>query len=485
MKGLRFFLVGCALLTAYGAASLWRDRHNTLEQYNQPGYYNRWISVKTELGMGVNGAHSFTLTPVTLLGRALNLAAWHSQQEVRHLSEWLELPKIRFRVLAEGPSEVTVFARTPGKNDQFGIRFSNRPARPSAWFKVGPDRETSGRLPINFKLPEGRWVDFEIKKEADELRAFADGAIVSVQPWPSGRRSISFHGHSEAGKLKIDDIEIGPGGLLYGTTFSGRFPYVWFVVGAVLLSFLLLALQRFAGMRAAFSTALALATFSALALATYDSLIGNQYPRWVPLPGKSTIESREQVLARLAELAPSGKPVLLWLGGSQAWGAGASRAEKSAFARLAVSLGSNVEPVNGAISAATLEDQLEPLRVVSTRRRVEAVVLTTGVNDALNDAFPEKLRLVASAVRQRGAKLLLVLEPVDQPVPEAIRKRQAELRAFAAAEKLPLVDLQPALDREADSGYLWWDFVHLSDAGAAIVAAELLEPVKRLLSAPR
>ena len=481
MKCLRIFLVGCALLTAYGAASLWRDRHNTLELYPE------WKSAKTALGMGVNGAHSFTLTPISLLGRALNLAAWHSQQEVGHAFLWQHVPTpFRARIYAEGSSEWSLMARYPSGDGDFALRLSSRGRRPSAWLMIGPDRQILSKEVIGFDLPGKRWTEVSLYTEGDQLVLFVDGKQVSSRAKPSAGFTLSFHGHSEAGVLRMDDVSFG--GSIGGTGehFSGRFPYAAAVLGAMVLAALLLALERFAGMRPAFAAALALATFSGLALATYDSLIGNQYPRWVPLQGKSTIETREQVLARLGELRPSGKPVLLWLGGSQAWGAGASRAEKSAFGRLAAELGSAaVEPVNGAISAATLEDQLEPLRVVSTRRRVEAVVLTTGVNDALNDSFPEKLRLVASAVRQRGAKLLLVVEPVDQPVPEAVRKRQAELRAFAAAEKIPLLDLQPVLDRETDSGYLWWDFVHLSDAGAAVVAAELREPVKRLLSAPQ
>ena len=56
--------------------------------------------------------------------------------------------------------------------------------------------------------------------------------------------------------------------------------------------------------------------------------------------------------------------------------------------------------------------------------------------------------------------------------------------AFANAEGIPFVDLPAVMDHKADSGYLWWDFAHLSDAGAAIVA-DAVAPALQELIQPR
>lgn len=475
MNSLRFFHLVCAFLAAYCAAALWRDHNNTLQLYPE------WKSAKAELALGVNGAQAFSFTPISLLGRALNLGAWHGQQELRLEKTWSEFPELRARIRAEGLSEWSLIARSVSGKPDFAVRLSNQEGRPSAWLKLGRDREILSRSPIGPGFGGGGWRLVKLRKEGSELTVWLDGNRIGARTWPEGSWRISLRGQSEEGRLQVDDLELKSPQEVYEQSFSGSFPWWLFFLSWSVFFLFLFALVRAGLSGLAVSAALALGALSLLLILLFDSLIGNQYPMQLQLPVSSKIESRTEVLQRL-EVLPPGQPVLLWLGGSQAWGAGASRPELSAFGRLQAALHDlPAEMINGAASGTLLEDQLEPLRLVSTRRKLEALVLTAGVNDAQNTDFLSKLRLVASAAKQRGAGLLLVVEPVDFPVREDLQKRQAEMRAFASSEGIPLVDLQAVFEREKDSAYLWWDVVHFTDAGAALAARELEGPIRELL----
>lgn len=476
MRGLRIFLFACAVLAAFTAASLWRDRRNTLEKYPE------WKSAKTDLALGVNGARSFTVTPITLLGHALNLGAWHGHQELELQDEWEEFPEVKLRVYAEGKTVWSLIAQPSGGAQALALRLSSSELHPSSWIRLGPERVFLGKEPFAYQLPNRRWVHIALRPEGGRLSAYADGAKLGSTELPPGPWRLALRAFSEEGVARVDDLSFRSLRRSYSQSFLPRYPY-WLAAGlaAALFGFFLL-LELMAGAGLAFGAALAFVLGSGGIWWSYDERIGNQYPDTVNLSGfPSKIESRPALLEKLHALPP-GPPVLLWLGGSQAWGAGASAPEKSVFGRLSAKFSSpSLEFVNGAISAATLEDQLETLRVVAARRVVKAVVITTGVNDALNPEFGRKLALVGAAVKQREAVLLLVPEPMEPPVSSFVKARHQDVVAYAEAHGISFVSLPQVFEQRADDGFLWWDFVHLSDSGAAIAADAMAAPVQELL----
>lgn len=483
MRLQRFFHLACAVLAAYGAAAVWRDRHNTLQLYPE------WTSVKTELALGVNGAHAFTLTPISLLRQQLNLGAWLGHQELRLDREWDEMPELSLRLGARGHSEWSLLARSLSGQPHFALRISSHPGRPTAWLILGNDREILSREEIPYSLPHRERVAVKLSRKEGRLVLAVNGKELGARSWPEGRWRLSLYGQSTKGVLAVDELKMSAKGQEYAQGFSGKFPWWLFLGGAPVLFLLVFLTEKKLGARPALSFSVGIGSLAALSLLFYNSLIGNQYPHHLNYGAyygrKNNIDSREEIYTRLRALPP-GRPVLLWLGGSQAWGAGASRPETSVFGRLGAMLaGSRLELVNGAVSGATLEDQLETIRLVSLRRLVAALVVTAGVNDATNKDFPAKLKLISTAAKQRDARLLLIVEPVEPPPGKYLQQRQKELLEFAAAEGIPAVNLQAVFEREIDTGYHWRDFVHFSDAGAAVAARELLEPVRKLIEGAR
>jgi lysophospholipase L1-like esterase len=476
MKAIRIFLLLSALLAAWSAGNLWRDRKNTLENYPL------WKSVKTELALGVNGARSFTVTPVSLAGRALNLGAWHGHQEVALMEAWEGFPEIRLRVLALGAAEWSLVAHSLQGQQSFALRLSTGEAHPSAWIRLGDSLLFAEKRPIPYRLPMGRWVEVTVRQADGRLEAFAQNERIGAYELPPGPWRFSLRGHSDQGVLRVDDLSFRLPHRRYEESFSGSFSVGLFAALAAALFGFFFLLELMAGAWVASGAALVLAMLPSLLFLFFELSIGRRYPLQVDLRGyPSNIETRDQALERLSSSPSPGKPVLLWLGGSQAWGAGASQDEKSLFGHIKAKVcGYSLECVNGAISGATLEDQLEVLRLVSTRRVVKVVVITAAVNDSNNPEFPAKLALVADAVEQRGAKLLLVPEPTEGRYP-TVTARQDEIKKFATEKSIPFVDLPEVMERAADSGFLWWDFVHLSDGGAAVAAQAMVPALQTLL----
>ena len=47
------------------------------------------------------------------------------------------------------------------------------------------------------------------------------------------------------------------------------------------------------------------------------------------------------------------------------------------------------------------------------------------------------------------------------------------MRRVGIAQNVPVIDMHAYLSKKYDDGYLWWDFVHLTDFGQQLVAEKL------------
>ncbi|HEY8278122.1 MAG TPA: SGNH/GDSL hydrolase family protein [Bdellovibrionota bacterium] len=473
-----------ALVIAHAGALAWSDRHNVLSAY--PELY----STKMNLAYGVNGAVSFWVSRPALAENALNLAAWHGHQELNYRYVLDGFPRLSMKVAAGGASVLTLLAYPLDGGPATALRLSSDPLHPTAWLKMTGKRFFVEKKPFEFSLPQGSWVEVVLRQNGSMLEAVLDGKTVSSIPLPTGVAWLfSFTGNSAEGRLLVDDLSIEARNKSYSQDFSGPFPR--FLAAAFFLfalAFLFLA-KEMAGVGVVFLLTFILGGGLHL-LVRVDRGLAAAYPAMVNTGGfPSHIENKERVMDRLRSIPVNGKKKVLWLGGSQAWGAGASSGSRTAFSlvkeALPKELADRFELINGASSAARIGDQLIPLELVAAKHGLAAVVLATGVNDMETDDFSGRLKMVAETVKKKGARLLLIPEPVERQAAAAMQPLQQGMIRFAQAEGIPYVDLQAEFDQAADSGFLWWDFVHLSDAGAEIAARAISPALFTLLrSAP-
>jgi hypothetical protein len=99
------------------------------------------------------------------------------------------------------------------------------------------------------------------------------------------------------------------------------------------------------------------------------------------------------------------------------------------------------------------------------------VIIDLSSNDRRLDVFERKMSRMVTASLEAGVRPLLVLEPNSmQSNRGPIEQRHRLLREIAAATGVPCFDAEAFLDQRYDSGFLWWDHVHLTSWGQHLMA---------------
>jgi lysophospholipase L1-like esterase len=178
---------------------------------------------------------------------------------------------------------------------------------------------------------------------------------------------------------------------------------------------------------------------------------------------------------------------ILFLGTSQTWGAGAVHSTDRVVTRTSRILAaeskrsSGICSLNASVRGSNSRELLERYRSHLHRFEPQLVVVNLSNNDG-NSGFEQRLRVIVELNNELGAETLFVLEPntSERTEPSLVRNHEV-MRQVARDAAIPVADLHTHLlrsDRQ-DSGFLWWDVVHLSSWGqelsARFIAARILE----------
>jgi lysophospholipase L1-like esterase len=113
------------------------------------------------------------------------------------------------------------------------------------------------------------------------------------------------------------------------------------------------------------------------------------------------------------------------------------------------------------------------------------------VNVSFNDRDPERLEAALRGIvelgRSRGIETVLVVEPMSADKEDAgVRERQQVVRAVGESLGVPTLDLEAHLADSTiyDSGWLWWDQVHLTSYGQALAGRWLAQCLASRLEEP-
>jgi lysophospholipase L1-like esterase len=225
----------------------------------------------------------------------------------------------------------------------------------------------------------------------------------------------------------------------------------------------------------------------------------NRFNRWPAYNSTAPGQPRYLPPERLAGLGPeSAASRLVFVGGSQLVGVGAEVVEDALVGRVHEALCGALRDVPGATPLAAFNLAVAGGRAPQLLGYYERVGLAlapdlTVVNVSFNDRDPDRLesalRRFVELDRARGGVTLLVVEPMsaDKDDPGA-RLRQAVVREVARDEGVPVLDLEAwmAGPEVHDSGFLWWDQIHLTSLGQEVAGgwlAERIEPELRSLLA--
>ena len=176
---------------------------------------------------------------------------------------------------------------------------------------------------------------------------------------------------------------------------------------------------------------------------------------------------------------------ILFLGTSQTFGTGAEVLTDSFVARTHRTLswklpdGKHLETFNFSIPGSGSGALLDQYQQHWLELLPDLLILNLTFNDPNVELLTANLRHFLQVNRERGIKTVLMIEPNLQPR----NKKHRAVRTVGKEFGVPVLDLYSHLTSKTvyDSGFLWWDMVHLSSLGHDKVAKELAVELEPLL----
>jgi len=474
-----------ALATTIGVALLlsqeWLCRTNTL--LRNGGY----SSAKVGLARGVMGAVSFLTTTTALSRGRLDLGAWHGFQQVE-LKDSQGLAEAAFDFQLDPGGYLGVIHHRD-EHGNASLRFSADPRLPP--IAVLSDEE--GAFLSTTPLPGGQldsnWHHLRVAWADHRADAYLDGVALPAHLVPASQRpAVGFWGGFRSARVDNLEVRRSDGSVLIDR-FDNRRGRAKAIAASLVLalafSTVLLVLR---GPKVAISGNLVLGATLLLVWGFDFFYFSGRHPtHFVDFAGfENTIESRDQALARLRRVGSQApvRPRLLFIGTSQAWGAGARRPSETWVARACRALGGGerYECVNAGISGETAPGLVELYRSEWLALGPALVVVDLGNNDSNEGAFESSLESLATLNEERKIPTLFVPEPNSTEIGQAaLERKHALLRAVARRHGFPVVEMPRALAERASSGRLWWDFAHLSSYGQRLFAEVLVPEMRKLL----
>lgn len=462
-----------------------------------------WTSTKMVVGKGLMGAISFVTTRTALHRNRLNLDAWHGFQEVLFKEE-IDLEEMEFDFLLEEEAYFS-FLFKGGLSGYSGIRISRSERFDSIFFTAAPDGEFLAKRRIDIPSLGGGWSHFRFIRRKGECDVHVNGdRVIQGEACAPGKQIIGFRGGLNP--CLIDDVTIKIKGSeeVIRDDFSNRkgslrLLGIAFAILCGMYGLLLALLYRIHGRLRAppvfYALALSVPLFllGGMFFATDYLYISARHPLRVDFHGyETTIEDERQVLEKIQRQYPrenrTGICRIMFIGTSQIWGAGAFGEEGTAVRLIEEMLRARLGPdmplecINTGISGARSRRLLALYRDQWIEWEPRLTVINLSCNDKDSGIFAESLRAFASLNRSRGIETLFVLEPISVEKPSGIiRGNHDVMRKVAASEGIPFVDLHGILAQRYDSGFLWWDFVHLTPFGQRLFAEELLPALQSRL----
>lgn len=425
------------------------------------------------------GSWSFLLTYRALAHEYLDLGTWHGFQEIR-LKEPSPYKKLSFDLSLDPESYLIVFYASSG-DTLHGIRLSTHPAFPSACLDV-LEQEFVKKMVFTGEIKARTWHHVKLEKGMNGLTLHVDEKPIHIiASEDKGFNIIGFRGSSAS---RIDNIQAynNSSDLIFEEDFNRTYRHL------ILFAFLFMLANGIYLIARRFRTALLIIgiQFAAIfiTLAFYFGFIGqHQYPKeWMIHWGNrsSTIEAADTLSDNILAhhiLSPADTGVrILFLGTSQTWGAGAIDDEHT-FVHLIEEKLQDITPssrcINAGISGLRSADILHYYQHKWIDLRAHIVVVNLALNDGDSPDYQNNLEELIRINEEKGLQTIFVLEPVFLP-PGAYLDNHTTMLEVASKHRILCIDMQRLISERLDDGFLYWDFIHLTNFGQRLFAEALL-----------
>lgn len=501
--GIVIVLVILQGLVAYNCAKSYLSLNNTL------AYNGRWTSSKTKLSKGVFGAFHFMCSRQALAGGGLNLGAWHGYQEIMHAQK---LPAREIRFEFKG-GEKTYLALIFNKTQRgfYGIRFGDHKLYDDLFFIAKPDGEFVSKRSLDLtEIMKPDWNAASVRFGAEGFSLILNDELVESFDSPlQHEQSFGFRGGYK--DVFLDNVVVlGENQrILLNETFSNSknaflvYAVIFIALGAA--NFLLywtirllsgknpkprgLAFKLIVLNVAVLILSFVLPFFQKIYVSKYPVVTAHMKEGQNYWRGNAAKFVCHEIKKKYAEKDPSSFRILI-IGTSQTWGAGAGN-DNETFVHIvenqlngAKKNDRRYECINAGISASnsTLLYPLYEKQWVGLEPNL--VVINLSNNDSDPVVFKNNLERFVQLNKTRGIETAFVLEPNSIDHRPNMHPMHKVMVNVAKERQIPLINLHGILKRNYDTGFLWWDMVHLTSYGHRLAGKFLADEITKLTGSP-
>lgn len=465
-------LTNCLL--AFLCFTLLNSCHNTLRKNGQ------WVSSKENLRLTPMDASQFMEDTLPLAQSTLNLGAWHGHQEI-FLKEKIHPKKITITFLLNPEASLTLLFNSV---ERHAVRFSLHPRFPSAYLQLDPLGGFKEKNPFKATLYEKKWNKAELFFNQNGFDLYLnDQKIYSSTQGLAYPFLFGLRGNGEASKVDsvlIENIK----GEIWQENFKGHFlSFKTLIAGILLLALIdFILLQKIRKKSLSYdllALKLALSVLLFLFLLTWHFSFSSSY-----LASDEEIteeddfqqhyadyfkEKRAEIMKTIESLSTQKGERLLFLGSSQTWGEGASE-ESLTWPRQFCARRKEFLCLNAALRAARSQEVLEFYQIDFIRFKPQTVIISLGNNDYYwSDSFKINIEKIIHFNQDKKIKTILIMEP-NSPEEDTYSLNHRTLIELGKLYQVPVFNAPYVLWENEDQGFLWWDFIHLSDIGQKILA---------------
>jgi len=483
-----YFLINSLILIilVFSLSFLYLNRTNTLHASG------RWESSKINVSKGLMGSIAYLTTRVPLVKNQLNLAAWHGYQEIILKKNHSYKKEMIFDFLMPLDRANFVFFFSKKDNLKLGLRLSRRKEIPSAFIVSSSTGEFIEKMELSPILNDQLHSRGKFQLNLNNGKfSFMINDIRFTLPTQLekyvGTAIVGFRGSVH--EAFIDNLLIDPNS---DNEFFEDFSHYQYLYPMVLILFFIgFALLYF--LRSLKYKITTIHIFITLLSAIYLGIDYNITSKSYPLQNSvdyinypTHMESLDSIYQRVynnnAKFLEENKKRILFLGSSQTWGAGVAKDEdiySNQFCRLLnEKCSQKYGCLNAAVSGWNAELLLHDFNNKWKELKPDIIVIDLSNNDSDLKIFETSLNELVKQTHQMNIKTFFILEANSFEVDyQYISPKHDIMRKIAGHENLEVIDLHQFLLSQYDSGFLWWDEVHMTSYAHSLAAKLLIEKI--------
>lgn len=444
-----------------------------------------WTSVKQNLEFPPMQSDSFVKEPFSIKHGLLNLGSWHGYQEV-YLKREYQAKKIEVSFELEDNSHLILLLKDKS-GLRWGLRLSNNSHHPSSLLRINEVGKFTEKVLLNIVLPSEVTHKVSLIKNDFDYKLILNGSEIGVaKDLAKEALKIGFRGSSRYSYLKNLIIEDQS-----DLTFTEDF-YDWsgacviFLTSLVLLGFTKYALIKTftpnvfillntltlcfgAGVFADYyyfskfySIDINILKDGQIAAAEDERQRGLQYfYKQQVLHFKGILNHKEERIENF------------FIGSSQTWGEGSSRKSSPWVTKYCKAFKESC--LNMGIKAITADSYFPLYNEHLVGFKPKRVFLVFSTNDFKRESrFKNAINDFIVLNNQNNIETILVLEPNDPDYRSYIENHEI-LRELGKKHSKLTIDMVKPFIENRDTGFLWWDFVHLTDYGHELFTKVLIK----------